>query len=132
VFENEDELAMLHLICVRNCYISVESGNTVGDSYIVLTSVILTCSVNSLTVIFCSSLSVWLDVMVPMMDMRNYTTFVVNYLKDILTQTPQGRPVHCEQFFAVLDVIHSPSNNLPSNVRQELLSLSPTLRVCIF
>jgi hypothetical protein len=75
---------------------------------------------------------VWLDVMVPVMDMRNYTTFVVNYLKDILTHSPQGRPVPYEQFFAVLDVIHSPSNNLPNNVQQELLSLSPALRVCIF
>jgi hypothetical protein len=75
---------------------------------------------------------VWLDVMVPVMDMRNYTTFVVTYLKDIITHSPHGRPLQYEQFFAVFDVIHSPSNNLPTNVRQELLSLSPALRVCIF
>jgi hypothetical protein len=70
--------------------------------------------------------------MVPMMDMRNYMSFVVGYLKDILTYSPQSKPVNYEQFFAVLDVIHSPTSNLPNNVRQELLTLSPALRVCIF
>ncbi|KDR16686.1 hypothetical protein L798_09076 [Zootermopsis nevadensis] len=74
-------------------------------------------------------LKVWLDVMVPVMDMRNYTSFVVNYLKDILTHSPQGRPVNHEQFFAVLDVIHSPTSNLPNDIRQKLLSLIPSLRV---
>jgi len=70
--------------------------------------------------------------MVPMMDMRNYSSFVVNYLKDVLTHSPQGRPVNHEQFFAVLDVIHSSACNLPNNVRQELLSLGPALWVCIY
>jgi hypothetical protein len=73
---------------------------------------------------------VWLDVMVPVMDMKNYTSFVVGYLKDILTHSPHGRPVNHEQFFAVLSVIHSPTCSLPNNVRQELLSLIPSLRVC--
>ena len=35
VYENEDELAMLHLFCMRNCYISVERGNTFGDKIFV-------------------------------------------------------------------------------------------------
>jgi hypothetical protein len=67
-----------------------------------------------------------------MMDMRNYTSFVVSYLKDILTHSPQGKPLNCEEFFAVFDVIYSPTSNLPNNIRQELLTLSPALRVCIF
>lgn len=85
-----------------------------------------------LIIVIFSFILVWLDVMVPVMDMRNYTSFVVNYLKDILTHSPQGRPVNHEQFFAVLDVIHSPTSNLPNDIRQKLLSLIPSLRVCIF
>jgi hypothetical protein len=67
-----------------------------------------------------------------MMEMRNYTSFVVSYLKDLLTHSPQGKPLNCEEFFAVFDVIYSPTSNLPSNIRQELLALGPALRVCIF
>lgn len=70
--------------------------------------------------------------MVPKMDMRNYTSFVISYIKDILAHSPQGKPLNCEQFFAVFDVIYSQTSNLPSNIRQELLTLSPALRVRIF
>ncbi|PSN50955.1 hypothetical protein C0J52_07633 [Blattella germanica] len=68
-----------------------------------------------------------LKVMVPLLEMRNYTAFVITYLKDILNQSPENKPISQEQFFAVLDVIHS-SNNLPNNLKQELLGLSSTLR----
>ena len=72
----------------------------------------------------------WLEVMVPLLEMRNYTSFVIGYLKDILSNSSESKRVTQDQFFAVLDIIHS-SNNLPSSMKQDLVALSPQLRVCM-
>ncbi|KAJ9600398.1 hypothetical protein L9F63_009326, partial [Diploptera punctata] len=71
---------------------------------------------------------VWLEVMLPLLELRNYTSFVIGYLKDILVNSSENKQVSQEQFFALLDVIHS-ANNLPNNMKQELLALSPELRI---
>ena len=68
---------------------------------------------------------VWLEAMVPLLELRNYTSFVAGYLKNIVISCPENRRVTVEQFCAVMDIIHSS----PSSVRQDLLAVSPQLRV---
>ncbi|XP_066996654.1 transmembrane protein 214-B [Anabrus simplex] len=74
-------------------------------------------------------ITVWQVVMVPVIELRNYSSYVIGYIKDILSYKPSTKPLSPEQFFAVLDVIFSPKLNLPTNLqRQELGEICSLLK----
>ncbi|XP_063225460.1 transmembrane protein 214-A [Bacillus rossius redtenbacheri] len=77
-------------------------------------------------------LKVWQEIMLPVLEMKNYSSAVVGYLRDILNSKSNTKPLSPDQFFTVYDVIHSPKPGLPNTLRQELLGVSGPLRAQAF
>nr|CAD7446204.1 unnamed protein product [Timema bartmani] len=77
-------------------------------------------------------LKVWQEVMLPVLEMKNYSNYVIRYLRDILGHPGKSRTLNPDQFLSVLDVIHTRGQALSGNLRQELVAVVPTLRTRAF
>nr|CAD7597617.1 unnamed protein product [Timema genevievae] len=77
-------------------------------------------------------LKVWQEVMLPVLEMKNYSNYVIRYLRDILGHPGKSRTLNPDQFLSVLDVIHTRGQALSGNLRQELVAVVPALRTRAF
>ncbi|GLH16586.1 Uncharacterized protein GBIM_20823 [Gryllus bimaculatus] len=72
-------------------------------------------------------LQVWQQVMFPMVDLRLYSGFVVNYLHTLLGVQSSSQPLQAEDLLPVLKVLCSPPDTVPMNKRKEFQEMSSKL-----
>lgn len=80
---------------------------------------------------FVVGLKVFQEVMLPLLEMKNYTKFVTKYLVKVVRQH-ESVCLTREQYFAVSDVIFSQKKNFPGDLAKELNGLLPALRKMLF
>lgn len=69
--------------------------------------------------------------MLPLCEFRSYTRYVLDYVKVLLARHSTSKALGPEQYFSILDSIHSPDLKLPNPAAIELKSHAKELRVCI-
>uniref|UniRef100_A0A1B6C1J5 Transmembrane protein 214 n=4 Tax=Clastoptera arizonana TaxID=38151 RepID=A0A1B6C1J5_9HEMI len=72
-------------------------------------------------------LKVWQELMMPLCELRNYTRFVLDYLKHLLGRHSSSKALTTEQYFSLLDTIfgaHNLSNVLNTELKSHAKSLS--------
>nr|CAD7196824.1 unnamed protein product [Timema douglasi] len=77
-------------------------------------------------------LKAWQEIMLPVLEMKNYSSYVIRYLRDILGHPGKSRTLSPDQFLSVLDVIHTRGQALSGSLRQELAAVVPALRARAF
>ncbi|XP_022184928.2 transmembrane protein 214-A [Nilaparvata lugens] len=73
-------------------------------------------------------LQVWQEVMFPVCELRNYSRYVLDYLKCLLARHSTSKALNCDQFFSIVDAIHSTDLKLPNPIALELKSNTKQLR----
>lgn len=67
----------------------------------------------------------------PLLDMKNYSLYVVSYLLSVLNKENDAS-VSKEEFFLVLDTIYSNKKNFPKDLKQQLQSKVADLKLLLF
>lgn len=71
--------------------------------------------------------------MLPLIELRNYTSYVIGYLKDLFSQKTASKTLLTgEQFINTFDALHSSKYNIPNASKQELTAISSLLQVKLF
>ncbi|XP_078356073.1 transmembrane protein 214-B-like, partial [Oculina patagonica] len=79
-------------------------------------------------------LTVWMEVMLPQLSVKQLTKYSISYLENLLSTcnpvSSQGRLVESKEFFAVMEVAFSPSSPLAGNpsLQRKMLSLYPKIK----
>ncbi|KAH1000815.1 hypothetical protein HUJ04_013100 [Dendroctonus ponderosae] len=74
-----------------------------------------------------SGLKVFEELMLPLLDMKSYTHYVVQYLVE-LTSRSYKTPLTKEQCFLILSVVHSKAKHFPADLQKKLVENLPTVR----
>lgn len=78
--------------------------------------------VNNNTYIF-FLVSVWQEIFFPIIDLKNYTKYIITYLGKIIERNPkmENNKVSHEKFFAMLDLVNSKRISLPKDQSSDLI-----------
>lgn len=76
-------------------------------------------------------LKVFEDLMLPLIEMKSYSRYVVKYLLDLVSRTYEAALTK-EEYLLILDVVHSNKKNFPSELQQDLLGNLPKLKELLF
>lgn len=78
-----------------------------------------------------AGLKVWLELMLPLVGMRAYSKFTIDYLNDLLRSYPDATScsdvLGVKELFPILDFVYTPSG-LPGNLQKQLQNLYPRLK----
>lgn len=74
-------------------------------------------------------LTVWQDVMLQVLDLKNYSQFVVEYLTRLLGRHAAGPALNVKQYLTALDAIYRPNVPVPNQVTDALHRQAQVLRV---
>lgn len=69
--------------------------------------------------------------MLPLIEMKNYSRYVINYLVDLINRF-NDVPVTKEQFLSIMDIVYSNKKNLPADLTQSLYNIVPKLKLLLF
>lgn len=69
--------------------------------------------------------------MLPLIEMKNYSKYVVKYLLDLISQKEKVQ-ITKEQYLLILDVIYSNRKNFPVELQKELYKHVPNLKAFLF
>ncbi|XP_074641719.1 transmembrane protein 214-B-like [Tubulanus polymorphus] len=90
------------------------------------------CGANDLS----AGLRVWLDVMLPVLGLRSLTAYSVGYLERLLIHHKDLKKAYSSvtfrDFFPVLDVVHSGTNTLPTQLQKQLRGIYPKFKEIAF
>ncbi|KYB26829.1 Transmembrane protein 214-B-like Protein [Tribolium castaneum] len=76
---------------------------------------------------FQTGLAIFQELMLPLIELKNYSRFIVQYLIKLISGADQAT-VSKEQFVSLLDVVFSSKKNFPSDLKQDLVTVVPTLK----
>lgn len=76
-------------------------------------------------------LTIFQELFLPLLDMKNYSRFVVKYLLDLLNRRYDEFIVR-DEFLLILDTIYSDKKNFPVDLREELYRKVPNLKTLLF
>lgn len=74
-------------------------------------------------------LTIWHEIMAPMLESRSYAAYVVKVLKELLSVTKNVNNLTTEIFFNILDDMYSGKINVPSSLENEISACMQNLRV---
>lgn len=76
-------------------------------------------------------LAVFQEIMLPLIEMKNYSRYVVKYLVDLFKRH-KTVSLTKEQYLSILDVIFTNNKNVPADLQGELKAVLPTLQKQLF
>ncbi|KAI4468656.1 transmembrane protein [Holotrichia oblita] len=74
---------------------------------------------------------VFQDIMLPIIEMKNYSRYVITYLIDLINRF-NDIPITKEQYLSVMDTIYSNKKNVPADLTQSLQNTVPKLKLLLF
>ncbi|KAJ3646437.1 hypothetical protein Zmor_024025 [Zophobas morio] len=80
---------------------------------------------------FEAGLKVFQELMLPLIELKNYSRFVVQYLLDLISCN-NDFTLSRDQFFFILELIFSNKKNFPNDLKQSLVDTIPNLKSCLF
>ncbi|XP_044265792.1 transmembrane protein 214-A [Tribolium madens] len=80
---------------------------------------------------FQTGLAIFQDLMLPLIELKNYSRFIVQYLIKLISAVDEAA-LSKEQFVSILDVVFSNRKNFPNDLKQDLLTVVPTLKSFLF
>lgn len=66
--------------------------------------------------------------MFPLLEMKNYARYIVKYLLDVLNSLNEQATIAKEDYFLILDTVYSNKKNFPTEYKQKLIKIIPTLK----
>ncbi|KAF7279687.1 hypothetical protein GWI33_006848 [Rhynchophorus ferrugineus] len=76
-------------------------------------------------------LKVFEELMLPLIEMKNYSKYVVKYLLDLISQKEKVQ-ITKEQYLLILDIIYTNRKNFPVELQKELYVQAPQLKSFLF
>ncbi|CAG9768719.1 unnamed protein product [Ceutorhynchus assimilis] len=78
-----------------------------------------------------SGLKVFEDLMLPLLDMKSYSKYIVKYLIELTSQEHES-PLTRDQYLLILDTTFSSKKNFPSELQKDLIGNLPKLKSLLF
>ena len=75
--------------------------------------------------------SVFEEVMLPLIEMKNYSHYIVTYLVNLVNRF-NDVPLTKEQYLLIMDIIFTTKKNFTAELTQSLLKIVPKLKVLLF
>lgn len=77
--------------------------------------------------------SVFEEIMLPLIEMKNYSRYIIKYLIDLIKRFDKsGCSVNKEQYLLIFDTIFSSKKNFPNDLAKDLNSVLPNLKQLFF
>lgn len=79
-------------------------------------------------------LQVWQEIFFPIIDLKNYTKYIITYLGKIIERNPkmENNKVSHEKFFAMLDLVNSKRISLPKDQSSDLIEQLSKFKDIVF
>lgn len=75
-------------------------------------------------------ITVFQELMLPLIELKNYSRFVVQYLLDLI-KTENIASVTKEQYLLILETIFADKKNFPNDLKPELLGALSNVKLCL-
>ncbi|KRT84526.1 hypothetical protein AMK59_2105 [Oryctes borbonicus] len=74
---------------------------------------------------------VFQEIMLPLIEMKNYSRYVTTYLVDLINRF-NDVPITKEQYLSIMDIVYSNKRNIAPDLTQSLYNIVPKLKLLLF